>query len=47
MIHTDFDSGMLSYLGDAVWELLVREHISAMFIFEVTLGKTVTTEYIF
>ena len=27
MIHTDFDSGMLSYLGDAVWELLVREHI--------------------
>ena len=27
MIKTDFDSGMLSYLGDAVWELLVREHI--------------------
>lgn len=27
MINTDFDSGMLSYLGDAVWELLVREHI--------------------
>lgn len=27
MIHTDLDSGMLSYLGDAVWELLVREHI--------------------
>lgn len=27
MLHTDFDSGMLSYLGDAVWELLVREHI--------------------
>ena len=27
MIHTDFDSGMLSYLGDAVWELMVREHI--------------------
>ena len=27
MIHTNFDSGMLSYLGDAVWELLVREHI--------------------
>ena len=27
MINTDFDSGMLSYLGDSVWELLVREHI--------------------
>jgi ribonuclease-3 family protein len=27
MINTNFDSGMLSYLGDAVWELLVREHI--------------------
>ncbi len=27
MIHTNFDAGMLSYLGDAVWELLVREYI--------------------
>ena len=30
MIHTDFDSGMLSYLGDAVWELLVREHVFSL-----------------
>ncbi len=27
MIKTEFDSGMLSYLGDAVWELLVRERL--------------------
>ncbi len=27
MIKSELDSGMLSYLGDAVWELLVRERI--------------------
>ena len=27
MIPCNFDSGMLSYLGDSVWELLVRERI--------------------
>ena len=27
MIVGNYDSGMLSYLGDAVWELLVREHL--------------------
>ena len=27
MISGNFDSGMLSYLGDAVWELLARERL--------------------